>query len=154
MRFRWLFLVAFAVAVAAAVGLIALHGRGLDRGAYLKQNIGIIESLPVVPGAVEQETTSTPIRGGETVNSDVIGYVTTRVYKLAMPMPVGKVVKFFDSEMKRAGWQAWHQAPGLLLTQRKGDAYVAIYGGVRGEYRVQVEHDCFKGGDAPRCFSP
>ena len=74
-----------------------------------------------------------------------------RVYRLTRSADPRAVIQFYRGRMS-----AWHvedlsATPSISLS--RGDAYVYVQAGA-GELVLEVDHDCFKGGDHPRCFGP
>ena len=85
------------VSALAAVVLLAGCG-GVNRQDYVAKNEAIVRSLPVYPGAVNM--------GGDSSGSKSSGYRTFILYRVSRGTSGKAVLRFYESQLQRRGWQA------------------------------------------------
>ncbi|HEX6699900.1 MAG TPA: hypothetical protein VF101_04140 [Gaiellaceae bacterium] len=143
MRLLWL------LAGLSAVALVGCGGP--DKEKYVRENLRLLDSFPVVPGARALRTESFGYKDNDTAGARTIGYGTTRTYRLPAGVSPREAVMFY----RRALGESWRvdvsEAPSVSL--RKGDAYLHVLGG-RATVIVEIDYDCYKGGASPQCFGP
>ena len=124
---------------------------GLDRSEYVRKNLRLLDSLPVPPGAHVKRTESSAYKDTDSAGAKTIGYGTTRVYVLPASLTPRSAIDFYRRRLP--GWHVedLSEAPSISLS--RGDAYIHVLAGP-GEFIVEVDHNCFKGGSHPRCFGP
>lgn len=121
------------------------------RAPYVRQNLALLRSIPVVPHAKLVRTASTPYRESEQDDAPVAGYGTTRVYILPSGTHPDSAVDFY----RRVLAGRWTEVAGSheYVSLKRGDAYLHILAG-RGRLYVEVDHDCYKRDPSPHCFGP
>lgn len=121
------------------------------RAPYVRENLALLRSLPVVPHAKLIRTGSNPYREREQDHAPVKGYGTTQVYSLPSRTHAESAIGFY----RRALNGRWTEVAGSheYVSLKRGDAYLHILAG-RGRLYVEVDHDCYKGDHSPHCFGP
>ena len=134
--------------VATACGTGA---RDEARAPYVRENVALLTSLPVVPHAKLVRTASNPYREREQDDAPVKGYGTTQVYNLPNGTHAESAIDFY----RRALDGRWTEVAGSdeYVSLKRGDAYLHILAG-GGRLYVEIDHDCYKGDPSPHCFGP
>ena len=145
---------ALLAATTSALGLATACGSGARdevRAPYVRKNLALLRSIPVVPHAKLVQTASTPYREREQDDAPVKGYGTTQVYNLPNGTHAESAIDFY----RRALAGRWTEVAGSdeYVSLKRGDAYLHILAG-RGQLYVEVDHDCYKGDPSPHCFGP
>jgi hypothetical protein len=146
-------IVALLVATTSALVASACGSGARDevRAPYVRENLALLRSVPVVPHAKLVRTASNPYREREQDDAPVKGYGTTRVYNLPSGTHADSAVDFYRREL--AG--RWTEVAGSreYVSLKRGDAYLHILAG-HGRLYVEVDYDCYKGDPSPHCFGP
>jgi hypothetical protein len=139
-----------AVTTSALVATACASGaRDEARAPYVRENLALLRSLPVVPHAKLVRTASNAYREREQDDAPVKGYGTTQVYNLPSGTHAASAIHFY----RRALDGRWTEVAGSdeYVSLKRGDAYLHILAGRRRLY-VEVDHDCYKGDPSPHCF--
>ena len=121
------------------------------RNPYVRKNLATLKTIPPFPSAKLIRVDSTPWRRTEQADAPIVGYATTRIYDLPVGTQAHAVVAFYRWRLRAR----WKEVAGSqeYVSLRKGDAYLHILAG-RGRAYLEIDHDCYKGGDSPQCFGP
>ena len=130
-----------------AAALVLTGCGGVNRRDYVARNEAILESLPVFPGAVEAHEVSTPDDKSEGGLSTRSSYITTAVYRVPRGTRGATVLRFYETQLRRRGWQR-SKLPRVSDFTR-GEALVAVNAALlmtaRGQpvdwtYELLVDH--------------
>jgi hypothetical protein len=105
----------------------------------------------VPSGAQLRRTESHAYENNDTPAARTIGYGTSRVYEPVSSASPESIIRFYRRHMRSWRVEDVSETPSISLS--RGDAYVHVLAG-EDQFVVEVDHDCFKGGNHPRCFGP
>jgi hypothetical protein len=148
MAARWL---SIAVAIAAVVVGCGDDSNDVDRRSYVKQNLALLKTVPVFPGARLGKVESVAYKASEQSDA-IVGFGTIRSDALPARARPSAVVAFYRRELGRE-WRVVDISKAPSISLRKGDSYLHVLAG-GGVVDVEVDHDCYKGGSSPVCFGP
>src|ERR671930_2159967 len=125
-----------AATVSALVATACGSGaRDEARAPYVRENLALLRSLPVVPHAKLVRTASNPYREREQDDAPVKGYGTTQVYNLRSGTHAESAIDFY----RRALDGRWTEVAGSdeYVSLKRGDAYIHVLAG-RGRLYVEI----------------
>jgi hypothetical protein len=132
-------LAGLAVLVVVGAFLIAYaRGRNVDREEYVRENVAVLSRVPVYPGAVVDDTRSSPCKESEQDFARTLGYYTSRRYVLPEGTRAQDVIAFMRRELR--GWRIVDASPAPSLSITQSRAYGHILAG-DDDYSVSVDHD-------------
>jgi hypothetical protein len=132
-----------ALAVAAAIAAVAVLAEGClpDKGAWVKENNHLIDSVPLYPGAVERGPRVTqPLQGGRLILSAAIGYYTSATFSLPKAMSREQLSRYYAKHLP-VGWSC-HAAGSAAIECLKGKAQLRFLfpnAGALRTYRIQAD---------------
>ena len=135
--------------VVLALLAVGCSGGDVGRDDYVRENRTVLHSIPPPPSGSLTEQVSRPYTGRDVEGADIIGYWTIRTYATPRGLTAEEVIRFYRQRLGPE-WELLQQSAAPSLSYRKGDAYLHILADEENVV-VEVDHDCFKGGPAPRC---
>jgi hypothetical protein len=119
--------------VAGAIGLVPLLGLpigcALRERNYVRDNLAILNAVPVYPGSQELYTDEdSEYRHGDNELSLPAGWSSHRVYSVPRSTRMRQVLAFYEAELTRRGWQKQSAdcGPGAF---EKGGAAIQVNAG-------------------------